>query len=107
MRRILPGGINSYIHTSRIGQDQHGAHPIPRRLPTGRELSDMLSNMELIKRSLEHVKDLVQTSIQNERGREGPKMQGPYEEKHTVPMHGDGMQPLYGVTEVKKRRGVS
>ncbi|KAI3565877.1 hypothetical protein IWW34DRAFT_796927 [Fusarium oxysporum f. sp. albedinis] len=90
---------------SRIGQEQLGAHPIPRRLPTEWELGDMLNNIELIKRSLEHVKDLVQTSIQNERGREGPMMQGPHEEKHDVPMHGDGMQPQYGVTKAKKRRG--
>lgn len=67
----------------------------------------MLSNIELIKRSLEQVRDLVQTSIQNERAREGAKMKGPYEEDHDVSMYGDGMKPQYGITEVKKRRGVS
>ncbi|ESU16644.1 hypothetical protein FGSG_09992 [Fusarium graminearum PH-1] len=69
---------------SRIAQEQHGAHPIPARLPTEREVSDMLSNIELVKRSLEQVRDLVQTSIQNERAREGAKMKGPYEEEHDV-----------------------
>jgi hypothetical protein len=92
---------------SRIAQEQHGAHPIPARLPTEREVSDMLSNIELVKRSLEQVRDLVQTSIQNERAREGAKMKGPYEEEHDVNMYGDGMKPQYGITEVKKRRGVS
>ncbi|KAF7531975.1 hypothetical protein G7Z17_g13689 [Cylindrodendrum hubeiense] len=90
---------------SRIAQEQHGAHPIPERLPTEREVNDMLSNVELIKRSLEQVRDLVQTSIQNERAREGAKMKGPYEEDHDVAMYGDGMKPQYGITEVKKRRG--
>ncbi|KPM42019.1 hypothetical protein AK830_g4487 [Neonectria ditissima] len=90
---------------SRIAQEQHGAHPIPERLPTEREVSDMLANMELIKRSLEQVRDLVQTSIQNERAREGAKMKGPYEDEHDVTMYGDGMKPQYGITEVKKRRG--
>ncbi|KAJ4142336.1 hypothetical protein NW754_009782 [Fusarium falciforme] len=90
---------------SRIAQEQHGAHPIPARLPTEREVTDMLSNIELIKRSLEQVRDLVQTSIQNERAREGAKMKGPYEEEHDVNMYGDGMKPQYGITEVKKRRG--
>ncbi|KAL6414988.1 hypothetical protein AUP68_01524 [Ilyonectria robusta] len=90
---------------SRIAQEQHGAHPIPERLPTEREVSDMLSNIELIKRSLEQVRDLVQTSIQNERAREGAKMKGPYDEDHDVSMYGDGMKPQYGITEVKKRRG--
>ncbi|KAF4997745.1 hypothetical protein FGRMN_3636 [Fusarium graminum] len=90
---------------SRIAQEQHGAHPIPARLPTEREVSDMLSNIEHVKRSLEQVRDLVQTSIQNERAREGAKMKGPYEEEHDVNMYGDGMKPQYGITEVKKRRG--
>lgn len=89
---------------SRIAQEQHGAHPIPERLPTEREVNEMLGNMEHIKRSLEQVRDLVQTSIQNERAREGAKMKG-YEEEHDVPMYGDGMKPQYGITEVKKRRG--
>ncbi|KAH7149647.1 hypothetical protein B0J13DRAFT_311259 [Dactylonectria estremocensis] len=90
---------------TRIAQEQHGAHPIPERLPTEREVNDMLGNMELIKRSLEQVRDLVQTSIQNERAREGAKMKSPYEEDHDVSMYGDGMKPQYGITEVKKRRG--
>ncbi|KAI5462650.1 hypothetical protein BGZ63DRAFT_423887 [Mariannaea sp. PMI_226] len=89
---------------SRIAQEQHGAHTIPERLPSEREVTDMLSNVELIKRSLEQVRDLVQTSIQNERAREGAKMKG-YEDEHDVPMYGDGLKPQYGITEVKKRRG--
>ncbi len=92
---------------SRIAQEQHGPHPIPERLPTEREVSDMLGNVELMKRSLEQVRDLVQASIQNERAREGVKVKGPYEEELDVPMYGDAMKPQYGIAEVKKRRGVS
>lgn len=67
----------------------------------------MISNVEMIKRSLEHVRDVVQTSIQSERAREGAKMKGPYDEDHDVAMYGEGLKPQYGITEVKKRRGVS
>jgi hypothetical protein len=67
----------------------------------------MLSNTELIKRSLEHVKDLVQTSIQNERIRKGVKMNYFYKEEHHGPIYGRAMQPSFGMTEIKKRRAVS
>ncbi|KAI3573239.1 hypothetical protein IWW34DRAFT_887355 [Fusarium oxysporum f. sp. albedinis] len=91
---------------SRIADEQHGAHLIPERLPTGQEVSDMLSNIDIIKRSLEQVRDLVQTSIQNERTCEGAKLKGPNEEEHDLPRHRDSMKPQYGMTEVKKRRRV-
>ncbi|KAJ4231833.1 hypothetical protein NW757_013872 [Fusarium falciforme] len=103
----LSGTIFSFAEAySRIAQEQHGAHPIPKRLPTEQEVSDMLSNIERIKRSLEQMKDLVQTSIQNERAREGAKLKDPNEEKHDVPMHRDAMKPQHGMPEVKKRRGM-
>ncbi|KNB16877.1 hypothetical protein FOXG_14899 [Fusarium oxysporum f. sp. lycopersici 4287] len=89
---------------SRIAREQHGAHLIPERLPTEWEVSDMLSNMELIKRSLEHVRDLVQTSIQNERTREGDKMNCFYKGEHHALIYGHAMQPSFGMTEIKKRR---
>ncbi|KHN94332.1 GATA-type sexual development transcription factor NsdD [Metarhizium album ARSEF 1941] len=90
----------------RIAQEQHGSHPIPERLPTEREVNDVLGNMDMIKRSLEQVKDLVQASIQSERAREGTKIKGAFEEEHQdVPMYDNGMKPQYTMTEVKKRRG--
>jgi hypothetical protein len=67
----------------------------------------MLSNMELIKRSLEHVKDLVQTSIQNERTREGGKIKCLYKKEHHASISGHAMQPSFSITEIKKRRTVS
>ncbi|OAQ70700.1 GATA-type sexual development transcription factor NsdD [Pochonia chlamydosporia 170] len=90
----------------RIAQEQHGSHPIPERLPTEREVNDMLGNIDMIKRSLEQVKDAVQASIQSERAREGTKGKGAFEEEHQdVPMYDNGMKPQYTMTEVKKRRG--
>ncbi|KND86647.1 hypothetical protein TOPH_08710, partial [Tolypocladium ophioglossoides CBS 100239] len=78
---------------TRIAREQHGSQPIPERLPTEREVSEMLANVDLIKRSLEQVKDAVQASIQSERAREGTKVKGAYEEDHDVSMYGDGMKP--------------
>ncbi|ODA83737.1 hypothetical protein RJ55_02252 [Drechmeria coniospora] len=90
---------------TRIAREQHGSQPIPQRLPTEREVGEMLANVDLIKRSLEQVKDAVQASIQSERSREGTKVAGHYEEEHDHAMY-DGMKPQYAIQhEVKKRRG--
>lgn len=91
----------------RIAQEQHGAHPIPERLPTEQEVNDMLSNAEMVRTALERVKDAVQQSIRNERAREAPKAKATFEEERDVSMFEDGMKSQYAITEVKKRRGVS
>lgn len=71
-------------------------------------MSDMLSNVEYLKRSLEQCREVIVASLQSERAREGAKPpKGPYEEDQDVPMYGDSIKPPYGMTEVKKRRGVS
>ncbi|KAM6513605.1 hypothetical protein FALCPG4_015990 [Fusarium falciforme] len=88
----------SEVYT-RITQEQHGAHPIPGRLPTEQYISDMLGNIEHIKRHLEQVRSLLQALSQNERAREAAKMKSPYEEDHDEPMHGDAMKPQHGMTE--------
>lgn len=79
---------------------------MPDRLPTEREVSEMLANVEYIKRSLEQVREVVQVSMQADRSRDGVKPKGPYGEAHDVSMY-EGMKPQYPVNEVKKRRGVS
>ncbi|KID91293.1 GATA-type sexual development transcription factor NsdD [Metarhizium guizhouense ARSEF 977] len=89
----------------RIAQEQHGSHPLPERLPTEREVNDMLGNIDIIKRCLEQVRDAVQVSIQNERAREGTKIKGAFEEHQDVSMYDNGMKSQYTMTEVKKRRG--
>ncbi|WKT54050.1 hypothetical protein QSH57_004634 [Fusarium oxysporum f. sp. vasinfectum] len=88
--RMIFNFVEAY---SRIADEQHGAHLIPERLPTGHEVSDMLSNIDIIKRSLEQVRDLVQTSIQNERTCEEARLKGPNEEEHDVPRYRDAMKP--------------
>ncbi|KAJ4177097.1 hypothetical protein NW755_014051, partial [Fusarium falciforme] len=92
----------SEVYT-RITQEQHGAHPTLSRLPTERDISDMLGNVERIERHLEQVRSLLQTLSRNERAREAAKMKSPYEEDHDVPMHGDAMKPQYGMTEANTR----
>ncbi|KAH7186626.1 hypothetical protein DER44DRAFT_858810 [Fusarium oxysporum] len=96
--------LNCVEACNRISREQHGTHLIPERLPTEWELSDMLGNMELIKRSLEHVKDLVQTSIQNERTHEGVKMECLYRGENHAPISTHTMQPSFSMTEIKKQR---
>ena len=73
------------------------------RLPTERDISDMLGNIERIKRHLEQVRSLLQALSQNERAREAAKMKSPYEEDLDVPMHGDAMKPQHGMTEASTR----
>ncbi|KAL5603957.1 hypothetical protein FOVSG1_006707 [Fusarium oxysporum f. sp. vasinfectum] len=84
---------------NRIACEQHGAHVIPERLLTEWELSNMFSNIELIKRSIEHIEDLVQTSIQNDRDHEGAKMKV---ENH-APVSVYSMQPSSGMTGTRKQ----
>lgn len=91
---------------ARVAQEQHGP-PILERLPTEGEVGDMLSNAELLKRSLEDIRDMILITIQTERAREGAKAKGPYEDEQDAAMYGGGMKPQYAMTEVKKRRGVS
>ncbi|KAK7215442.1 hypothetical protein V2G26_003445 [Clonostachys chloroleuca] len=92
---------------SRIAQEQHGPHHIPERLPTEQEVNDMIANAELIRNSLEFVRDVVQQSIRSERAREGNKPKAPmhYDDEEDVHMYGEGMKTQYTITEVKKRRG--
>ncbi|KAL6908290.1 hypothetical protein GGI43DRAFT_379154 [Trichoderma evansii] len=89
----------------RIAQEQHGSQPIPERLPTEREVSDMLSNVEYLKRSLEQCREVIVASLQSERARDGAKPKGPYDDDQDVQMYNDSMKQPYGMTEVKKRRG--
>ncbi|SPO06725.1 uncharacterized protein DNG_09419 [Cephalotrichum gorgonifer] len=64
----------------KIAQEQHTSRPIPERLPTEREVTDMLGNLDYIRRSLENVRDLVQQSTRAEIPREVPA-KAPFEEE--------------------------
>ena len=91
---------------------QHGdrghTQGVPDRLPADGEVAEMLANVELMKRSLEQVREIVQASIQSERAREGPNQKS-YEERDDVPMYGDNTKAPYPnpINEAKRRRGVS
>ncbi|KAI0017034.1 hypothetical protein F4780DRAFT_782663 [Xylariomycetidae sp. FL0641] len=88
----------------KIASEQHGGHPIPERLPTEREVMNMLSNADWVKSSLENVRDIVQHSMA-EKARDHGRSRGPYDGDDEMSMYGDGMKPSYGLGEVKKRRG--
>ena len=94
---------------SRIALEQQGHSPIPERLPTDREIGDMMGNSEMLKRSLEQLRDLVHQSAQTERTRDGAKQpKGPYDEDQEMSMYGEHMKaPQYAMNDTKKRRGVS
>jgi hypothetical protein len=91
---------------SRLATEEHGSHPIPGRLPTEREVSDIISTVEYSKNLLESVRNLVQQSLMNERAREGGRSKGSYDDED-VSMYGDGSRSSYDMAGVKKRRGVS
>lgn len=89
---------------AKIASEQHGGHPIPERLPSEREVGELLSNVTYLKQNLENLRELVQHSIQTEKAREG-RPKGPYDGDDDVSMYGDGVKQPYNVGEVKKRRG--
>lgn len=89
-----------------IASEQHGGQPIPQRLPTEREVSEMLGNVDYLRKTIENVREVVQHSIASEKAREGGKHKAPYDDDD-VSMYGDGMKHSYGLGEVRKRRGVS
>ncbi|EMR69497.1 putative gata-type sexual development transcription factor protein [Eutypa lata UCREL1] len=90
---------------AKIAGEQHGGHPIPERLPTEREVGELLSNVNYLKQNLENLREIVQHSIQTEKAREGGRPKGIYDGDDDVSMYGDGMKQPYGIGEVKKRRG--
>ncbi|KAL2206115.1 hypothetical protein CC79DRAFT_846027 [Sarocladium strictum] len=90
----------------RLAAEQSGSPPLPERLPTDHEIAEMLSTTDLVKRSLEQVRDLVHQSAQSERIRDSAKQpKGPYDDDD-VSMYSDHMKaPQYAMGETKKRRG--
>lgn len=95
-------------------REQHGAQPIPSRLPTENEITAMLDNVYMIKKCLEDVKNMVLQSrleTEQQRARESVVVvaptptRKPMEEEDTVMYGSDTLKPSYGVQEVKKRRG--
>jgi hypothetical protein len=88
----------------KLAQEQHTSRPIPERLPTEKEVADMLGNVDYIRRSLESVRDVVQQSNRNELAREGSGKSA--FDDDDVMMYDSNKQPPYGNSDGKKRRGV-
>lgn len=79
---------------------------MPTRLPSEREIGDMLNMAEWMRGMLDNLRTMVQHSmVMNDRAREASRGKGPYEDEEM--MYGDGMKSAYEMAGVKKRRGVS
>jgi hypothetical protein len=87
-----------------IAQEQQNALPILQRLPSERELAEMLNNVDLIRKSLESTREIVQVTLQNERQREVGKGKGAWDEDHDMAMY-ETSKNTFTMPEVKKRRG--
>lgn len=80
---------------------------MPTRLPSEREVGEMLNMAEWMKGMLENLQGMVQASmVMNDRAREASRSKGSYEDEEMA-MYGDGMKSAYEMGGVKKRRGVS
>ncbi|EEY14419.1 sexual development transcription factor NsdD [Verticillium alfalfae VaMs.102] len=95
--RTIANFAEAYV---RIAAEQHGVYPIPERLPTEREVADMISNANYMRSSLEAVRQTVQEA--NERASAAGKAKS-YEDEDSH-MY-DSAKQNYGIGEVKKRRG--
>lgn len=102
---------------SKIAHEQHGHYHFPERLPSDMELSDMIAHADAVRHSLEFMREAV---ARNDRAQmayfrstiENMKPGDPYDPNDDMSigfgkMFDDPMKSAYGITEVKKRRGVS
>ncbi|KAI1112648.1 hypothetical protein F5Y14DRAFT_250723 [Nemania sp. NC0429] len=99
----LSNFAESYL---KVASEQHGGQPIPERLPTEKEVSDLIDVTIWLKNQLENVRDIVQHSLA-EKARDSSRNSGPsYDGDDDSSMYGDNGKPSsYGLGEVKKRRG--
>ncbi|KAK3945982.1 hypothetical protein QBC46DRAFT_63764 [Diplogelasinospora grovesii] len=87
-------------------REQQGPQPIPSRLPSESEVSLLLSNVLLMKKKLEEVREMVQQNrINSERAREAGGPRKHYEDDDVSMYGGESLKQQYSMSEVKKRRG--
>ena len=81
---------------------------MPGRMPSDREVVEMISNAEWLKTMLENLRGMVQQTVVSERGLGSANRQKPagYDEMD-VPMYNEPAHKSFALNEVKKRRGVS
>lgn len=91
-----------------IAREEHGPQPMPGRMPSDREVVEMISNAEWLKTMLENLRGMVQQTVVSERAPTNANRQKPasYDEMD-VPMYNEPIQKPFALNEVKKRRGVS
>ncbi|PSR97007.1 hypothetical protein BD289DRAFT_124472 [Coniella lustricola] len=86
-------------------EEQGPASHMPTRLPSEREVGDMLNMAEWMRGMLDNLRTMVQHSmVMNDRAREATRGKGAYDDEDVV-MFGDGMKSTYEMAGVKKRRG--
>lgn len=90
----------------KVASEQHGAQAVPERLPSEKEVGDLIDVTIWLKSQLENVRDIVQHSLA-EKARDSSRNSGPsYDGEDDISMYGDNVKSAYGLGEVKKRRGV-
>ncbi|KAI1428639.1 hypothetical protein F5Y12DRAFT_710937 [Xylaria sp. FL1777] len=90
----------------KVASEQHGGQPIPERLPSEKEVSELIDISIWLKSQLENVRDIVQHSMA-EKARDSNRNDGTsYDGDDDISMYGDNVKPSpYGLGESKKRRG--
>ncbi|KAI1816329.1 hypothetical protein GGS20DRAFT_583566 [Poronia punctata] len=86
--------------------DQHTTQSIPDRIPTEKEVSELLDVTIWMKSQLENVRDIVQHSLAEKARDSNNRNSGPsYDGDEDMNMYGENAKPTYNMGEVKKRRG--
>lgn len=83
----------------RMALEQHGTRRTIERLPTEQEVNGILANVDLLSRSLQQVKDVVEASKQSERIQKGANVEGSFQEDQDVPTCWDGLPAHHGGVE--------
>ncbi|KAH7357932.1 GATA zinc finger protein [Plectosphaerella cucumerina] len=87
---------------SRVAAEQHSSQPIPDRLPTEHEVSEMASNVEYLRGSLDSLRAIIRTAHERARTSGKSKM---YDDDESSMYDGMKSNGGYNLGEVKKRRG--
>ncbi|KAF3760793.1 hypothetical protein M406DRAFT_348277 [Cryphonectria parasitica EP155] len=87
-------------------EEQGPASHIPTRIPSEREVTDMINMAEWMRGMLDQLRTMVQHStIINDRAREASRGKAPYEDEDVMMYGSDGIKSPYEMSSVKKRRG--
>ncbi|CAK7273017.1 hypothetical protein SEPCBS119000_005427 [Sporothrix epigloea] len=97
-----------------LAREEHGPHPMPGRMPSEREVMEMISNAEWLKTMLESLRHMVHEINEGRTGDSGNNKGdnsgsgagngGLPKNDNEIPLYNDQGAKSYG-SEVKKRRG--